>query len=98
MATQRPFRFAGGVLAVQSRAEWVEQMRKTEAQGFATLLLADHYYWRIISSRIGFHCHPAFACRCPGYFLHPPAFQRIIQRTMPSVDSHDVRRRGWERR
>ena len=43
MATQRPFHFAGGVLAVQSRAEWVEQMRKTEAQGFATLLLVDHF-------------------------------------------------------
>ena len=43
MATQRPFRFAGGIMAVQSRAEWVEQARKTEAQGYALLGLADHF-------------------------------------------------------
>ena len=42
MDTKRPFRFGGGVVNVHSRAAWVHQARKAEAQGFSTFGLADH--------------------------------------------------------
>ena len=43
MPDQRSFRFGAGVLAVSTRTAWFEQARKVEAQGYATLLLADHF-------------------------------------------------------
>ena len=43
MANRRPFRFGAGVMAVPTRAVWVEQVHKVEEKGYATLLLADHF-------------------------------------------------------
>ena len=43
MSVARPFRFGGGAMAVPSRAAWVEQARKVEAQGYAIFLLPDHF-------------------------------------------------------
>jgi probable F420-dependent oxidoreductase len=43
MAPQRLFRFGASVSAVPSRAAWIHQVQKVEAQGYATLLLPDHF-------------------------------------------------------
>lgn len=43
MNQHRPFRFGVGVGSAASRADWASLARKTEALGYSTLLLADHF-------------------------------------------------------
>jgi probable F420-dependent oxidoreductase len=43
MAEQRAFRFGVVASAPRARQAWAEHARKTEALGYATLLLADHF-------------------------------------------------------
>ena len=43
MATQRRFRFGGGVMAVPSRAEWIRLIQKAEDQGYDIVAVADHF-------------------------------------------------------
>jgi probable F420-dependent oxidoreductase len=39
----RPFRFGGGLFWAGSAAEWADGARRLEADGYATLLIADHF-------------------------------------------------------
>jgi probable F420-dependent oxidoreductase len=43
MRSPRPFRFGGCALSAASSAEWAERARRTEALGYATFVIPDHF-------------------------------------------------------
>jgi len=49
MAHERPFRFGAGCFRAGSGSEYAEQARRIEAQGYATLLIADHFVGQLFA-------------------------------------------------